>query len=620
MELKNNNYALTLNENEGSVCLEGKSVIFNQHKMCDDYKITNVKEENNALLFSLKDKKRDIPFDCKYTFTGENELTFTVNSDGKLEGEFMYPPAIRHNKDHRIYLPFYEGISFMADDVIRISPRPMLKMTGGTYLSMGFMVFTNPDSSWLLCAFVTSSDGQIFTNWEDGIFKCDISWEAEKEMFAYPREIRYIWGDKGGVTALCKAYKKIAEEKGYVVPLTEKAKKVENVKKLIGSCDVWLWNDDAMDLLYSDTTPYSIPTDEQKKRRLEIAKDMKKSGMDNVLWSIFNENIDTKLVEEVKKLGFLTTIYDVYTDVIPDHIFDMIPKTRQERCKARIPFWPKAIVKEKDGTNRKAWELKGIDGNFYPQERICDAAAIEIANGIIPKRGKETGIEGTFMDVTGTSGMECYDENHPMTNSTSWYYKNKLLSVVTDANQICGTEIGCEDVAKSIHYNEGMLSPSPYRAHDSGRRMTHIYEGENIPEYFTQYMLNPKYRVPLWELIYHGCVASYWYWGDSSNCAPSLMDARDRFLALYGLAPIFSFKASDWERLKEKIIKSYNTTVAHAKNVGFETMESFDYLTEDCMIQKTTFSNGVTVTVNFDEKERELFGKTFKAGEILIEQ
>ena len=106
MELKNNNYTLTLNENEGSVCLEGKSVIFNQHKMCDDYKITNVKEENNALLFSLKDKKRDIPFDCKYTFTGENELTFTVNSDGKLEGEFMYPPAIRHNKDHRIYLPF----------------------------------------------------------------------------------------------------------------------------------------------------------------------------------------------------------------------------------------------------------------------------------------------------------------------------------------------------------------------------------------------------------------------------------------------------------------------------------------------------------------------------------
>lgn len=36
MELKNNNYSLTLNENEGSVCLEGKSVIFNQHKMCDD--------------------------------------------------------------------------------------------------------------------------------------------------------------------------------------------------------------------------------------------------------------------------------------------------------------------------------------------------------------------------------------------------------------------------------------------------------------------------------------------------------------------------------------------------------------------------------------------------------
>ena len=226
MELKNSNCTLTLNENEGSVCLENGKVIFNQHKMCDDYKIIDAKETSNEISFTLIDNKKEEPFDCKYTFTGKNELTFTVNSQGNLENSLMYPPAIKHTNNHRIYLPFYEGISFMADDVIRISPRPMLKMTGGTNLSMGFMGFSNPDGSWLLCAFVTSSDGSINLEWEDGLFKCDIFWESEKEMFAYAREIRYIWGDKGGVTAPCKAYKKIAEEKGYVVPLTQKAKKV----------------------------------------------------------------------------------------------------------------------------------------------------------------------------------------------------------------------------------------------------------------------------------------------------------------------------------------------------------------------------------------------------------
>ena len=48
-------------------------------------------------------------------------------------------------------------------------------------------------------------------------------------------------------------------------------------------------------------------------------------------------------------------------------------------------------------------------------------------------------------------------------------------------------------------------------------------------------MLNPEIRVPLWGLVYHGCLQSYWYWGDSANHMPELMGLRDAFCTLYGL-------------------------------------------------------------------------------------
>ena len=147
-----------------------------------------------------------------------------------------------------------------------------------------------------------------------------------------------------------------------------------------------------------------------------------------------------------------------------------------------------------------------------------------------------------------------------------------------------------------------------------------IYDGDGDMCVLDDYMLNPKYRVPLWELVFHGCVQSFWYWGDSHLCAPNRAGLRDGFCALYGLSPIFSFKVGNWEMLKEKIINSYKATVDNATNVGFCEMTDFEYLTSDFAVQKTTFSNGTSVTVNFDINDRSVNGLFLKGGEIIIKK
>ena len=164
-----------------------------------------------------------------------------------------------------------------------------------------------------------------------------------------------------------------------------------------------------------------------------------------------------------------------------------------------------------------------------------------------------------------------------------------------------GTEVGCEDAAAGFDYDEGMLSPVLARQYDAGRRMTHIYEGDAIEPKIYEIMLNPKYRVPLWELVYHGCVQSYWYWGDSTNCMPELMRLRDKFCKLWGLPAIYSFRVSDWERLRPMITESYQRTTPSSRRLGSAEMTGFEWLDGEGLIQRTTFSDGTVITVDFSE-------------------
>ena len=605
MKYTSKGMTLTLFRETGSVRLMDAAgyVWMEQYPAQSGFEIIRAEVLPDGIGFTILDPGNHLEITCRYRLEPEkNQLVLTMAAEGAMAEPVNYPPSYRSEAGELVLYPFMEGMTFLAEDTqMKLPPWPIL-LAGGGYFSMSFLGKVMPNQKWLLCAPITSHEGKLVSSWENGLYRGDLSWIDQKGQWGYTREVRYLWGETDGVTGLCRAYRKIAEEKGFCVTLREKAAQVNKVDRVVGSANFWVWNDDAMDLLYSENTPYSIPTEEQKQKRIEVAKDMVSCGITDVLWSIFNENLDKNLIDQVKNLGYLTTFYDIYTDVIPGPIFDLIPTTRQKRCLHRLSCWPEGIVKLADGTASGAWQLKCTDGVFRNQERICEVAALDCASKVIPQRKEEYGLDGTFLDVTGGPGVECYDTRHPMTRTECVEYKRKLMRLVSDHDMISATEVGFEDLVPTMVYNEGMSSPTIYRAPDAGRRMTHLYYGKNVPESITHYMLNPKYRAPLWELVFHDCVQSYWYWGDSHNCCPELMDQRDRFCMLYGQPPLFSFNVGNWEKLKDRITASYHKTVSLAKKVGYATMDRFDYLTEDRMVQQTTFSDGTVVTVNFSDE------------------
>jgi hypothetical protein len=180
-----------------------------------------------------------------------------------------------------------------------------------------------------------------------------------------------------------------------------------------------------------------------------------------------------------------------------------------------------------------------------------------------------------------------------------------------ELKQVVGTETGIDPSVPYVHYYEGMLSLGRYRLPDSGRDL--LKYKPPTPD-FLKFQVGHFYRVPLWELVYHHCVVSTWYWGDYNNKAPEVWDRRDLFNILYGTPPMYMFDQAAWEKDKARFVESYKNICPLVRKLGYGEMLSHEFLTPDHAVQRTRWNSGVEIIVNFEEAPRRLSdGRVVKA-------
>ncbi|MGC3957517.1 MAG: glycoside hydrolase [Verrucomicrobiota bacterium] len=224
------------------------------------------------------------------------------------------------------------------------------------------------------------------------------------------------------------------------------------------------------------------------------------------------------------------------------------------------------------------------------------------------------------MDTTTASGWrECYSPDHPLTRTESGVWKMKLLGVIShEFKLVCGSETGMEAAVPVCDYFEGMLSLGPYRVPDSGRKMQVIWD--EVPERVAKFQVGWKYRLPLWELVFHECCVAQWYWGDYNNKLPAIWDKRDQFNALYATPGMFMFNREQWKKEKDRFVKSYKAWAGIVRSTGYSEMTDHRFSTADRSVQQTSFANGVNVIVNFGDKPFKLKnGKDLEPGGIWSE-
>jgi hypothetical protein len=365
------------------------------------------------------------------------------------------------------------------------------------------------------------------------------------------------------------------------------------VDLLVGAVNVWNWDGDAV----------------------KISQEMRAAGIERILWSRGGSAEAMKALNDMK---VLSSRYDIYQDVMDPGNFKSINWVHPDWTTAA---WPKDIILRADGGWLHGWGVEGKNGQWFDCGVICDSRAIPYAQERIPAELAVKPYRCRFIDTTTAAPWnECYSTNHPMTRTESRVWKMKLLEYVSrDQKLVTGCETGHDAAVPFLHYFEGMLSLGPYRVPDSGRDMQRIWT--EVPEPVAKYQLGHACRLPLWQLVYHDCVVAQWYWGDYNNKLPALWDKRDLFNLLYGTPPMFMFNRNLWEKEKARFVQSYKNTCPYVREVGYSEMTNHKFLTPDRNVQQTCFANGVTITVNFGDREFTLAsGKQLKPMGFLVEE
>ena len=130
--------------------------------------------------------------------------------------------------------------------------------------------------------------------------------------------------------------------------------------------------------------------------------------------------------------------------------------------------------------------------------------------------------------------------------------------------------------------------------------MWKIYDGDPPDE--IRRGTDEKTRMPIFEMVYHGCMVAYWDWCDYNFKFPKIWWKRDLFNALCGTPPLYFFNEETWKRFRDQLKASYDVATPVAKATYSSPIKAYRILTPDRSVQRVEFENGVASTVNFGDK------------------
>jgi len=504
------------------------------------------------------------------------EVVVTLEGEGAMTSPIAYPAAFASQKGDRLIVPMNEGISYPADDPGDI-PRRLIAYGGHGICMSFFGVQDDATGAGWMAILETPDDAAMVArrDAETKLWTLGPSWDDQKKRFGYARRIRYVFLDKGGYVAMCKRYRAYAKEIGKLKTFAEKAKERPLVDRLLGAPNIWCW----------------------EKDKLGVVSNLVAAGIDRFLWSGGGSP------EEVTAMAAMPNVlvgrYDCYQDIYhPEQL-----KKLGRKSGYNTEAWPHDIVWNSADSNdwRHAWGVQAKDGTWTYCAMMCDSVAPSYERRNVTEELKTKPFNTRFIDTTVAAPWQtCWNPAHPMTRSDSRHWKMELLRILGDEFKlVVGSETGHDASVPFCDYYEGMLSLGPYRVPDAGRRMSEVWT--NVPERVEKYQVGEKYRLPLWELVYHDCVCAHWYWGDYNNKLPSIWWKRDLFNVLYGTMGMYLFHNRQWAEDKEKFVQSYRITSPVARATGYSEMTDHRILSADRTVQQSRFANGTVVTVNFGD-------------------
>ncbi len=421
--------------------------------------------------------------------------------------------------------------------------------------------------------------GIVFSHPAGGPTQIGPVFYASMGKLTYPRRIRYIFYEEANHVTLAKRYRRYVCETGRFVSLDEKEARSSKVRRLRGSPVVhtsilyhiqpessYFHSDDPS--LNHGLTSFADCTETLKQLK---TKGVDKAyvhldgwgfrGYDNLHPSYLPPNPEAggwdgfrNLVQTCNDLGYLIATHDQYRDYYYDGAnFD-------ER-------W--ALMRENGSLDKHTTWYGGQQTLLCPWfapgfvRRTYDGLA---AHGIH--------LDGTYLDVFAVvEGEECHNPEHPVTREMSLRLRGQCFDLLRSRGFIMSSEEPAEWAIPHLD----LVHHGPYPTYP------HLGGGgaRGIP-------------IPLFNLVYHDAIYLPWGvggkggWGVPSNDANTLHALLNAGLPYVGLNP------------GEKALEEVREVCRLNEQVGRLEMINHRFLDESYRKQSTTFADGTTVTVDFD--------------------
>jgi len=413
-------------------------------------------------------------------------------------------------------------------------------------------------------------------------------WRSVKGDLGYARVARYIFQPRGGYVEMCKTYRRYAQEHGTFVTLKQKMAANPNVEKLIGAANFEIHcianhprdpryqtlAGNILDGYHSMQTSFeqvqAIVRDLKDKLNVERASiriaGWGRPGYDNQrpidIATVSDEaGGEKKLAAAIKTAidaGYLCALWDNYRNL------DLNSPSYDE----------KYTLKEPTGIPEPAFTSEG--GHSH---QICTQEAVKLHQRNMDYYMKALKPNGHWLDTAGGRPfMECYDPRHPLTRSEDRQQKLKLMEVATKAGLVLGLD----------------GAPRDYHLH--------------LCAYYDEHAVRIGIDVPLFALVYHECAVlfrqhatPYNYGMDNYGYVRGPWPAKFLRGLLYGDPTSWTVSDKAYWAWRDTFKKINDVLAPHHERVALDEMVDHVILTPDLLVQRTRFSSGVEVTVNYGE-------------------
>lgn len=530
----------------------------------------------SSIELQLTDRTQFADYSCVVSLTKDATVRFTITAiDNKAKiTRLVYPPRIMTEIKNGALVLTQRCNGQLIDQRDKLYPTKIFGCYKNLGLDMPWMGVTDTvTGEGMMSLYETPTDVWVDLR-EDAASRMwpQTRWAASMGSFSYPRRMSWQFVPSGGYVALAKRFRSYAKLTGMLKTLAQKTRERPKVDWLRGAALIWGGRTDA-----------------------EFIKQLKAAGIVRALiYGAISKSPSAVDIAGITAQGFLAGEYDNFSDILEgpmginrDNIAECAYRSAEDEAEAG---WP---------------TLGGPSYHTRSSYRV-----IKVADSFLPALLKTHPFTARFLDVS--SALDLYEDYHPkhtFDRRQDMVYRKALYQYMADHGLVVGGEHGKAWNASVLDYNEGMASGAFWWEMPAGYLLPPKSREEIKPDYL-RYAAAYDMQIPLWELVFHDCVQSSWYWGDSSDyyydVAPEICERKELANMLYGTMPLMWTNniGYGWDRNRSRFVETYWKTCCLNAVLFGQELKRHEFLSADRMLQRSVFANGATCVVNFDSKPR----------------